>query len=66
MHAADFPPHHTIFSLAPRRPSTHGGLDEGVDGGGALAALVGACEGPVVSSYGDAAQRPFGGVVRET
>ena len=40
-----------------------GGLDQGVDGGGAPAAGVGAGEGPVVAADGDAAQRPLGGVV---
>ncbi len=42
-----------------------GGLDQGVDGGGAAAALVGAGECPVVASDGDAARRPLGGVVAE-
>ena len=41
------------------------GLDQRVDGGGTLGAGVGAREGPVVPADGDAAKRPFGGVVRE-
>jgi hypothetical protein len=41
-----------------------GGLDQRVDGGGALAALVGAGEGPVGASDRDAAQCPLSGVVR--
>ncbi len=41
-----------------------GGFNEGVDGGGAPAAFVGAGEGPVMTLDRDAAQRPFGGVVR--
>ena len=40
-----------------------GGFDQGVDGGGSLAALVGAGEGPVAAADGDAAQGPLGGVV---
>jgi hypothetical protein len=42
-----------------------GGLDQRVDGGGAPGAFVEAGKGPVVSSDGDAAQRSFGGVVRD-
>ena len=40
-----------------------GGFDERVKGGGALAAFIGAGEGPVASADGDAAQRPLGGVL---
>ena len=40
-----------------------GGFDEAVDRGGAVAALVGAGEQPVLAADGDAAQRAFGGVV---
>ena len=40
-----------------------GGLDQGVDGGGAAAAFVRAGEGPVVAADRDAAQGPLGGVV---
>jgi hypothetical protein len=40
-----------------------GGLDEAVDGGGAVAALIGAGEQPVLAADGDAAQRALGGVV---
>jgi hypothetical protein len=39
------------------------GFDEGVDSGGALAAAVGAGEGPVVPAHGDAAQGALGGIV---
>jgi hypothetical protein len=42
-----------------------GGLDQPVDGGGAASAFVGAGKGLVVPSDGDAAQRSFGGVVRD-
>jgi hypothetical protein len=40
-----------------------GGLDQRVDGGGAMAAFVRACEGPVLSSDRDAAHGPLGRVV---
>ena len=40
-----------------------GGFDEGVDGGGALATVVGTGEGPVATADGDTAQGPLGGVV---
>ena len=39
------------------------GLDQGVQGGGTVRSAVGAGEGPVASSDGNAPQRPFGGVV---
>src|SRR6516164_3398810 len=42
-----------------------GGLDQRVNGGGAPSAFIGAGKGPVGSSDGDAAQRSFGGVVRD-
>ncbi len=38
-----------------------GGFDQGVDGGGARGAGIGAGEGPVVAADGDAAQCPLGG-----
>jgi len=41
------------------------GLDQGVDGGGAAAALVGAGEGPVAAANRNAAQSALGGVVAE-
>ena len=41
------------------------GLDERLDGGGALTAAVGTGEGPVVPADGNAAQGPLGGIVRE-
>src|SRR5260370_40084756 len=40
-----------------------GGLDQGVHGGGALAAVVGAGEQPVLAAEGDGAHGAFGGVV---
>lgn len=40
-----------------------GGVDQGVDGGGAPAALVGAGEGPVAAADRDAAQGPLGGAL---
>ena len=39
-----------------------GGFDDGVDGGGALAAFLGAGEQPVLSSQGEGADGVFGGV----
>ena len=39
-----------------------GGFDDGVDGGGALAAFLGAGEQPVLSSQGEGADGAFGGV----
>ena len=39
------------------------GLDQRVDGSGALAATVGAGKGPVVTADGDAAQGSFGRIV---
>src|SRR5436190_23461452 len=39
------------------------GLDQRVDGRGAPAAFVGACEGPVVTADRNPAQRPLGGIV---
>ena len=40
-----------------------GGLDQRVDGRGALAAGVGAGEQPVLPAEGDGADRPLGGIV---
>ena len=40
-----------------------GGLDQRVDGGGALAALVRASEGPVAAAKGNATQAVLGAVV---
>jgi len=40
-----------------------GGVDEGVDGCGAIAAFIGAGEGLVAASQGDSADFPFGRVV---
>jgi hypothetical protein len=40
-----------------------GGFDECVDSGGALAALIGTCERPVVAPDRDAAQRPLSRIV---
>lgn len=40
-----------------------GSLDEAVDRGGAVAAVIGAREQPVLATDRDAAQRSFGGVV---
>jgi hypothetical protein len=40
-----------------------GGLDEAVDGGGAVAALIEACEQPVLATDRDAPQRALGSVV---
>lgn len=42
-----------------------GGLDEGVDDGGALAAAIGAAEQPCLAAKRDAAQRALGSVVGE-
>jgi hypothetical protein len=44
----------------------HAGLDEGINSGGAVAARIRACKGPVGSADGHPAQRSFGGVVGET
>ena len=40
-----------------------GGGDQSVDGGGPLAAAIGAAEGPVLAAEGNAAQLALGGVV---
>lgn len=42
-----------------------GGLDQGVDDGGALAAAVGATEQPCLAAERDAAERALGGIVGE-
>ena len=41
------------------------GLDEAVHGGGALPALVGACEKPSLPAKGRAAQHALGSVIRQ-
>jgi len=41
------------------------GLDQRVDGGGAVAARIRATEGPVAAADGDTAQGTFGGIVAE-
>ena len=46
-----------LVSRASDRPVDLGGLDQAVDGGGAVAALVRAREQPVPSAEDDAAQR---------
>jgi hypothetical protein len=43
-----------------------GGLDQRVDCSGAAAAGIGAVEGPVVTSDGEAAQCPLGSVIAGT
>src|SRR5438067_36230 len=40
-----------------------GGLGQRVDGGGALAAIVGTCEQPILAAEGDGADCPLGCVV---
>src|ERR1700741_5506051 len=40
-----------------------GGLDQRVDHGGAVAALVGAGEGPVLAAHGDRTNLPLGRIV---
>ena len=40
-----------------------GGLDQRVDCGGALAAYIGACEGPVVTAECDSTERTLGAIV---
>jgi hypothetical protein len=42
-----------------------GGLDQRVEDGGALPAAIGAAEQPRLAAERDAAQRPFGGIVRQ-
>ena len=42
-----------------------GGFDQGEYGGGTLTAAVGAGEEPRLAAEGDAAERPFGGIVGE-
>jgi hypothetical protein len=42
-----------------------GGLDQGIDGGGAMAAFVRASEGPVASASGHGPHGPLGGVVAD-
>jgi hypothetical protein len=48
-----------VDTIQPRR------ADQGIDGGGTLAATVGAGEEPGVAPEGNAAQGAFGGVVGE-
>src|SRR5690349_15669488 len=40
-----------------------GGFDQSIDSGGTAAALVGAGEGPVAATDGDAPHGPLGGIV---
>ena len=42
-----------------------GGRDESVEGGGALAAAIGAGEGPIPAPEGNPSERALGGVVAE-
>jgi hypothetical protein len=63
MHAADHAPEPIIFALAPRRPSTHAGLDQGVGDGGRLAAAFGADEEKILPAQRDRLHRPFRRVV---